>query len=110
MDGRLIYDVDALRNAGGVSTRQDPAAPHNAYTSTAVYGKSPDASAPLRRWSVAFRLDVHGGRAEGRDAPGPAHHGPVRQGRDRLRVRFEANAYLRTVSGRPQTDQVTASA
>ena len=40
LDGRLIYDVDALRNAGGAYHRiKTRSAPHNAYTSTSVYRK-----------------------------------------------------------------------
>jgi hypothetical protein len=107
MDESLIYDVDALNKGGGafhrITTR---AAPHNAYTSTALLRKvagrlgAPESMVGgLPSWTF-----VEDGPPDGRPASGTI---TVPYGRGAAGYTYDpkANAYLRSVAGRPQTDQ-----
>ncbi len=107
MDGSLIYDVDALSGGGAAFHRINTrAAPHNAYTSTAVLRK------------VATKLGGPGAMVDGLPGwtfmeDGPADARPasgsitVPYGRGDTGYTYDrkANAYLRSVAGRAQTDQ-----
>jgi hypothetical protein len=106
IDGKLIFDVDALRNGGAAFHRvSNRVAPHNGYTSTAVFRRIAErAGAPaaivagLSTWTF-----IDDGLPAGRPATGsisvPYGTGVVGYTYDR-----NANAYLRSVAGRPQVD------
>jgi hypothetical protein len=106
MDGRLIYDVDALRNAGGAYHRvKTRSAPHNAYTSTSVYRKvagrvgAPSAMvAGLPIWT--FTED----RSEGERPASGSITVPYRTGTVGYAYDPKSNSYLRSVVGRAQID------
>jgi hypothetical protein len=106
VDGRLIYDVDALRNASGayhrIGTR---AAPHNAYTSTAAFRKealrvgAPSAMpADLPSWTFADDLPLA-------ERP-PKGSITVPYGRGATTYAYDqaTNAYRRSVAGKAQVD------
>jgi hypothetical protein len=106
IDGRLIYDVDALRNGGSayhrISTRK---APHNAYTSTAAFRKQalrvggPAAMvAGLAGWTFADDRPLAERPARGTITV-PYGRGATGYTYDRT-----SNTYLRSVAGRPQVD------
>jgi len=107
MDGSLIYDVDALDKGGGAYHRiKTRAAPHNAYTSTSLLRKvagrlgAPDAMVGgLAHWPF-----VEDGPADGRPASGTITI-PYGRGDTGYTYDPKANAYLRSVAGKAQTDQ-----
>lgn len=106
IDGKLIFDVDALRNGGAAFHRvSSRAAPHNAYTSTVAFRRiAGRAGAPasmvegLPTWTF-----IDDGPLAERPSSGsisvPYGRGVVGYSYDR-----NANAYLRSVAGRPQID------
>jgi hypothetical protein len=106
INGKLIFDVDALRNGGAAFHRvSDRAAPHNAYTATVVFRRTAERSgAPvsmvegLPTWTF-----IDDGLLAERPVSGsisiPYSRGVVGYTYDR-----NANAYLRSVEGRPQID------
>jgi len=107
MAGKLIYNVDALFGGGAAFHRiKTRAAPHNAYTSTAVLRKvagrlgGPEVMVDgLPSWTF-----IEDGPEKARPAAGsitiPYGRGDTGYTYDR-----KANAYLRSVAGRAQTDQ-----
>lgn len=106
INGTLIYDVDALRNAAGAYHRDTARPkPHNAYTSTAVFRKvalrvgAPDAMAPdASSWT--FVDDRPPAERPGRGTISiPYSRGAAGYTYDRA-----ANAYLRSVAGKPHID------
>jgi hypothetical protein len=106
MDGRLIYDVDALRNGGAafhrVGTR---AAPDNAYTTTAAFRaeglrlRAPAAMvSSLPTWTFTDDRPP-AERPEAGSISIPYGRGVVGYAYDRT-----ANDYLRSVAGKAQID------
>ena len=106
LDGTLMFDVDALRNASGayhrVSGRQPP---HNAYTSTATFRKEAiRVGAPgsmvggLANWTFTDGQSLANRPARGTITI-PYGRGTVGYVYDR-----RSNAYLRSVSGVAQMD------
>ncbi len=106
MDGRLIYDVDALRDGGGAYHRvKTRSAPHNAYTSTRVYRKvatrlgAPSAMvAGLPIWT--FKED----RPDGERPGSGSITIPYRTGTIGYSYDPKSNAYLRSIAGRAHVD------
>jgi hypothetical protein len=106
IDGKLIYDVDALRNGGSayhrISSRK---APHNAYTSTAAFRKqalrvgAPSVMvAGLAGWTFADDRPLAERPARGSITV------PYGRGATGYAYDPKTNAYLRSVAGRPQVD------
>jgi hypothetical protein len=106
LDDNLIYDVDALRNAASAFHRiRTRSAPHNAYTSTAVFrrvarrvGAPATMVAGLPMWTFADDLPLAERAAHG-SITVPYGRGVVGYAYDRA-----SNRYLRSVSGKPQID------
>ena len=106
IDGRLVYDVDALSGAAAAYHRVGSrVTPHNAYTSTAVFrGVASSGGAPT---DFVAGTDVRpfddGATLDARPASGsvsiPYGTGTIGYTYDRL-----SNTYLRSVAGRPQID------
>lgn len=109
IDGRLIYDLDALRGASGAYHRiRTRVAPFNAYTSTASLYRLAD------RWRFPTEMiDGLGAREFQDDAPeaerpeSASVRVPYRTGRIDYTYDRAANTYLRSVAGRPQFDAAT---
>lgn len=109
IDGRLIYDLDALRGAFRAYHRiRTRVAPFNAYTSTASLYRLAD------RWGFPTEMiDGLGARVFQDDAPKAERPDsasvtvPYRTGRIDYTYDRAANTYLRSVAGRPQFDAAT---
>jgi hypothetical protein len=106
VDGRLIYNMDALFGAGKAYHRvSDRSAPHNAYTATKLFrsiavgrGAPPSMSADLASWTfVADRPSAE--RPQKGSITIPYGRGATGYTYDRT-----SNTYLRSVAGRAQVD------
>lgn len=106
IDGRLIYDVDALSGSAGAFHRvKDRKKPHNAYTSTKAFRRAAErqgapAAMPASVPGWTFVDDAHA-----TDRPTSATiKVPYHRGATGYRYDPESNAYTRSVAGRAQID------
>lgn len=106
IDGRLIWDIDALKNSGSIFKRDpDRRIPHNAYTSSKqirdrAIARGAEASMPDGVGIRPFADDLP--RAERPDSG--SINVPYRRGSSAYTYDPDTNSYLRSVAGTPQVD------
>jgi hypothetical protein len=112
MNGRFLYDIDALSGAGAAYYRDRSAgvAPFNAFTSTdRIRSAARARGAPeLMSGALALRPFADDLPAEERPSSGSINV-PYRRGDTSYRYEPDTNSYLRFVAGRPQVDLLDGS-